>query len=74
MTTPEYLTTAEVAERLKVPVSTLNRWVAEDRIAPAFSAPGPKGARFFDPADVDQLVEERRSELLAILPEPAAAS
>jgi len=70
---PEYLTTAQVAERLKVNAATVNRWVVEDRITPVFTGPGAKGARFFRPADVERLAEDRRAELLAAMPEPAAS-
>lgn len=70
---PNYLSTSQVAERLKVNGATVNRWVAEGRLVPAFTAPGARGARFFAPAAVERLAEERREELLAMLPDSADA-
>lgn len=55
---PTLITTAEAAERLGVSVPTLNRWVRHGRVTPAIEAPGPRGARFFDPSDVDALLKE----------------
>ena len=52
------LTTTQAAERLQVSVPTLNRWVRQGRIAPAVQAPGVRGARLYDPADVDALAAE----------------
>lgn len=52
------LTTTQAAERLQVSVPTLNRWVRQGRIAPAVQAPGVRGARLYDPADIDALAAE----------------
>ena len=55
---PHLLTTAQVAERLNVSVPTINRWVRDGRITPTVEAPGLRGARFFDPADVTALAAD----------------
>ena len=52
------LTTTEAATRLGVSVPTLNRWVRQGRIAPVIQAPGLRGARLYDPADIDTLAAE----------------
>ena len=51
-------TTAQAAERLGISVPTLNRWVRHGRVQPAIEGPGLRGARFFDPSDVDTLLKE----------------
>lgn len=51
----ELLTSAQVAERFGVDVRTVARWVNSGRLAPAFQAPGLRGARLFRPEDVDAL-------------------
>ena len=45
----------DVCLTLDINRSTLTRWVAQGRIAPAFRLPGDKGAFLFDPDDVEQL-------------------
>lgn len=45
----------DVCARLDINRSTLTRWVADGRIAPAVRLPGRNGAMLFDPADVDAL-------------------
>ena len=50
----ELMTTAAVAERLGVDVSTVARWVQAGRIPVAVKVPGLRGARLFDPADIDK--------------------
>jgi excisionase family DNA binding protein len=52
------LTTAQAAARLGVSVPTLNRWVRHGRIKPAIEGPGLRGARFFDPSDIDALAAD----------------
>ena len=54
----ELLTTAEVAARLGVDVRTVARWVNAGRLRPAVQGPGLRGARLFDPAEVDRFVSE----------------
>jgi excisionase family DNA binding protein len=49
------LSTAEVAALTGVSPRTVNRWVREGRLTPAAQAPGPKGARLFNAADLAQL-------------------
>lgn len=52
------LTTTQAAERVGVSVPTINRWARQGRITPAFQAPGVRGARLYDPADIDALAAE----------------
>jgi excisionase family DNA binding protein len=54
-TTDDLLTSAEVCERLNIDRSTLSRWVAAGRIAPALKMPGLRGPFLFDPAEVDRV-------------------
>lgn len=58
---PGYLTSAEACERLEIDRSTLSRWVALNRITPAFKLPGLRGAFMFEPAEVERV----RSEVAA---------
>jgi excisionase family DNA binding protein len=48
----DLLSTAEVAERAGVSIRTVARWVDAGRLTPVVIAPGPTGARLFDPRDV----------------------
>jgi DNA-binding transcriptional MerR regulator len=54
MSNDELLFTADVAARCGVTVRTVNRWVREGKLTPAMQAPGPKGARVFNAADLEQ--------------------
>lgn len=54
----EYLTTAQVAERVGIHPSTISRWVKEGRIAPLGRLPGHTGAMLWAPGVVDQLLAE----------------
>lgn len=56
----ELMTTAAVAERLGVDVSTVARWVNAGRLPVAVKIPGLRGARLFDPKDVDALAEQHK--------------
>jgi excisionase family DNA binding protein len=47
-----FIGTAEAASLLGVDRSTLTRWVKAEKITPAITAPGYRGANLFDPADV----------------------
>lgn len=49
----------EAAKIAGVSRATFNRWVAAGRIAPAVAFPGLRGARLFDPAEVERLAAER---------------
>ena len=53
------LTTAEVANRLGVTVSTVNRMVTRGEIAPALQLPGRTGARLFTEDEVKRIEQER---------------
>ena len=55
------LTTAQVAERLNKPIGTINRWATEGKLPVAYQLPGRTGAKLFDPADVDTLLDEAAS-------------
>lgn len=57
--TSDLLTTAQVAARLDVWVGTVNGWARSGRLAPVLQVPGYKGARLFDPAEVEALAVER---------------
>lgn len=51
--------TAEAARILRCSVPTVNRWAASGRLTPVVRAPGRRGARLFDRADVERLARER---------------
>ncbi|MBW8171822.1 helix-turn-helix domain-containing protein [Ornithinimicrobium sp. Arc0846-15] len=53
-----FLNTAQVAERLGRSTWTINRWAEGGRLPTAAKAPGLRGARLFDPADVQALADE----------------
>jgi excisionase family DNA binding protein len=55
----DWITTAEVAERLDVDVSTVARWVRSGALAPSGKLPGLRGAYLFEPGDVDAFAAER---------------
>lgn len=52
MFTDELLTTAQVAVKLGVTPRTVARMVERGELTPVTQAPGLRGARFFDPADL----------------------
>ena len=54
-TAPPLLTSAEVCEALNIDRSTLSRWVAAEKIAPAIKMPGVRGPFLFDPAEVERV-------------------
>jgi phage terminase Nu1 subunit (DNA packaging protein) len=55
----DLLTTTDVAALCGVNVRTVARWVEAGHITPVLQGPGAKGAWFFDPADVDELLAQR---------------
>lgn len=57
MTTPDLLTTREVADRLGI----TPRHVARLGLAPAIKLPGRQGAALWDPAEVADLEREREA-------------
>lgn len=57
MPTDELLSTAQVATRLGKSVATVNRYVKRGVLEPAAQGPGERGARLYDPADVDALAK-----------------
>lgn len=62
MTAPEVKTVAEVAARLGVSVSTVQRWADDGRLTPIRERPA-----LFDGAEVDKLAAELAEELKARL-------
>lgn len=58
MSAPDYLTSAQVCERLNIDRSTLSRWVAAHRITAATKLPGLRGAFLFRPAEVERVKAE----------------
>jgi DNA-binding transcriptional MerR regulator len=57
----EPITSRQAAEVAGTTVTTINRWVASGRLTPVIEVPGYRGARLFDPADVEALRSERTS-------------
>jgi len=53
------LTTAEVAERLKVTPSAVSLMVKRGDLKPALKLPGIRGAFLFDTASIEALTEGR---------------
>ena len=58
MPNAEHLNTREVADRLGKDVATVNRYVRTGKLQPTFQFPGLRGARLFDPADVEALAAD----------------
>jgi hypothetical protein len=52
----ETLTTAQAAEMVGVNVQKLFRLIAREGIAPVFEAPGKRGAKFWNPRDIERLI------------------
>ena len=58
-TIPHLIGAAEACSRLGgIDRSTLSRWVAAGRIAPAIKAPGARGAFLVHPSEVDRLASD----------------
>lgn len=57
-TSTNLIPSAEVCERLDIDRSTLSRWVAAGRIAPAYKSPGVRGPFLFDAAEVERVRQE----------------
>ena len=55
------ITSRQAAELAGTTVTTINRWVVAGRLTPVIEVPGYRGARLFDPADVEALRVERAS-------------
>lgn len=55
---PELMTSAAVCTELHIDRSTLSRWVAAERIAPATKLPGIRGAFLFSRAEVERAKAE----------------
>ncbi len=53
----EKLTTAEVAQALRVHPSTISRMVDQGRLEVAIKLPGIRGAFLFDPSEVERIKE-----------------
>lgn len=57
----DLITSADVAQKIGVHVTTVARWVAAGSLRPAMKLPGETGAYLFDRAEVEQLASERAS-------------
>lgn len=57
----ELLTTSQVAERLGLSVYTVNQYVRDGKLRAEFQTPGPRGARFYHPAEVDRFAANREA-------------
>jgi len=57
----DYLTSRQVADMLGVSTQRISQLVADEALAVAWQAPGRNGPRYFAPADVERLVEQRES-------------
>lgn len=55
---PALLTSGQVCGNLNIDRSTLSRWVATDRITPAFKMPGLRGAFLFSPDEVARVRQQ----------------
>lgn len=56
----DLLTSSEAAQRLHIDTSTLSRWTRAGRISEFVKAPGLRGPRWFEAAEVQRLVDEMR--------------
>ena len=54
MPNAEHLNTRQVAARIGKDESTVNRYVRQGKLRPTFQFPGLRGARLFDPAEVER--------------------
>lgn len=54
----EPITSRQAANLAGRTVTTINRWVQSGRLIPVIEVPGYRGARLFDPADVEALSEQ----------------
>lgn len=59
--TADLIGSREVCDRLRIDRSTLSRWVAAQKIAPAMQLPGERGAFLFHPADVARLERQMKA-------------
>jgi hypothetical protein len=63
----EAIPSSEAAHRLGVSVTTFHKLTQRHDMRPVFAGAGSRGVRFWSPADVDRLAEERRAILQARL-------
>ncbi len=49
------LTSAEAAERLGINAQKFHRLAARHDLAPVFEAPGQRGAKFWNPRDIERI-------------------
>lgn len=59
---PDNLSSAEVCSELSIDRSTLSRWVAAGKIAPAFKLPGLRGPFVFTRDEVDRVRAEDKAQ------------
>lgn len=55
---PQYLTTAQVAEKADRSIRTVTRWIKNGRLLPALKIPGQTGAYLFDAEHVADVLGE----------------
>lgn len=55
----EFLTAAQVADRLGVSIKTVARWANSGQLPTAVKAPGLRGARLFRATDIDTLTDRK---------------
>lgn len=61
----ETLTTAEAAAQLNVNVQKFFRLAAKHDVLPTFEAPGKRGAKFWNPRDVERIAARKAAEAAA---------
>lgn len=54
-TVRDLVSTKEASEISGRSVATINRWVREGRLTPVAEGDGPRGARFFNRADIEAM-------------------
>lgn len=59
----ESLTSAQAAERLGVNAQRFHRLVARHKVAPVIEAPGLRGAKFWNPKDIERIAAELESDV-----------
>lgn len=58
----ESLTSADAAQRLGVNAQRFHRLVARYKVNPVIEAPGLRGAKFWNPKDIERIANELAAE------------
>ena len=61
----ETLTSLKASERVGVNVQKFHRLAAQHNVFPILKAPGLRGAKFWNPADIDRLVSDLAARQVA---------